>query len=349
MATLRSFETLPVLDFQDLTSNKQNFLTQLREAIVNVGFLYATNTGFPEHLVDELRSLLPALFRIPDSEKARIELENSPHFLGYSAVGSEITAGKSDRREQFEFTSCQHESWQPGLPLYLRLTGPNQYPSSLPQASEVIEKYMCSMTDFASGFMKLVAEALGLPSHTFLPYLSHQNRLKIVRYPEAHGGGESQGVGPHKDSSGWWTFLLQASPPEVKGLQVLNKAGKWIDVPNIPGTFVINIGQAFEVVTHGACKATTHRVLGGPTERFSVPFFLGVRGNLTKEEAMTSLAHHFQQQSAESKEGIQTDSAFLKGKYNTWGESQLRTKIRSHRQAGRLFYPEVYEEYVNEP
>lgn len=266
MANAGSFDAIPMLDFHDSITNKQDFLVKLREAIVNVGFLYGKNTDFPVHLVDELKTLLPALFSIPVSEKAQIQLENSPHFLGYSGVGDETTAGRSDQREQFEFISSQHENWKPGLPLHLRLAGPNQYPTSLPQAPKVIDAYMKSMTGFASRFVELVSEALGLPTDTFLTYLSHQNRLKIVRYPEADGEGGCQGVGPHKDSSGWWTFLLKASSPDVKGLQVLNKAGAWIDVPNIPGTFVINIGQASEVITHGTCKATTHRVLGGPNE-----------------------------------------------------------------------------------
>lgn len=120
-------------------------------------------------------------------------------------------------------------------------------------------------------FLELVAEALSLPAQTFYPFLSDQHRLKLVHYPESSGCG--QGVGPHKDSSGWWTFLLQASPPHITGLQVPNRNGAWIDVPIIPGTLVVNIGQGFEVVTNGVCKATTHRVLSGPEERFSVPLF----------------------------------------------------------------------------
>jgi isopenicillin N synthase-like dioxygenase len=135
---------------------------------------------------------------------------------------------------------------------------------------------------------------------------------------------------------------------------VLNKSGDWIDVPNIPGTFVVNIGQAFEVVTNGVCKATTHRVVGGSLERFSVPFFQGVRRNLTKEEAVGTLKEHFlgeefkKEIPIEAEEGEEIDSAFLKGKYETWGESQLRTKIRSHRDVGRRFYGDVFEKYVND-
>lgn len=200
-----------------------------------------------------------------------------------------------------------------------------------------------------------MAKALSLPPTTFLPFLSDQHRLKLVHYPSLPPSQASvQGVGPHKDSSGWWTFLLQASPPHVKGLQVLNKSGDWIDVPNIPGSFVVNIGQAFEVVTNGVCKATTHRVVGGSLERFSVPFFQGVRRNLTKEEAVGTLREHFSGEEfaaeavTEAEEGERIDSAFLKGKYDTWGESQLRTKIRSHRDVGRRFYAGVFDKYVND-
>ena len=210
---------------------------------------------------------------------------------------------------------------------------------------------MQAMTKLGQRFLGLVAMALELPESTFLPFLSDQHRLKLVHYPEAsESAHSSQGVGPHKDSSGWWTFLLQASPPEVQGLQALNKKGEWIDIPNIPGTFVVNIGQAFEVVTHGVCKATTHRVLSSANERFSVPFFQGVRRDLTKTEALETLAHRFRQSgpSSESAEGCSIDSAFLKGQYDTWGETQLRTKVRSHRENGRKFYPEVYDKYVND-
>ncbi|KAJ5754383.1 Oxoglutarate/iron-dependent dioxygenase [Penicillium manginii] len=195
-------------------------------------------------------------------------------------------------------------------------------------------------------------EALGIPPDLLFSLLSDQHRLKLVHYPPSDPSTDSigQGVGPHKDSSGWWTFLLQASPPNVQGLQALNKNGDWIDIPVIQDTFVVNIGQAFEVVTHGVCKATTHRVLSEPLERFSVPFFQGVRGNLTKSEALDMLKGYLSAElsSAETDIGANIDSAFLRGKYDTWGESQLRTKIRSHRNVGQRFYGDVFEKYTED-
>ena len=42
------------------------------------------------------------------------------------------------------------------------------------------------------------------------------------------------------------------------------------------------------------------------------------------------------------------DSPFLRGKYNTWGESQLRTKIRSHPEVGKKFYANVFDKYTTD-
>ncbi|KAM5357819.1 hypothetical protein ACJZ2D_015880 [Fusarium nematophilum] len=343
-----SFTQIPILDLS-LAAHESTLpllLHDLRIALTQIGFLYISNHGVPASATADLVRILPALFSLPDSAKRDIALENSPHFLGYSAAGTETTAGKSDLREQVELAT-ELTAAPEGAPLYDGLRGPNQWPSQLPLLQPIVQRYISELTLLGTRFLRLVAQALSLPDGTFLPYLSDQHRLKLVRYPPSPT--DTQGVGPHKDSSGWWTFLLQASP-DTAGLQVLNKSGDWIDAPPIPGTLVVNIGQAFEVVTGGVCKATTHRVLSGTKERFSVPFFQGVRRDLTRKEALESLADHFSEfgEGDESCEGREVDAPFVTGGYETWGEAQLRTKVRSHRENGRRFYAEVYDVYVNE-
>lgn len=340
------FTEIPAIDVSlaDDPATLPTLLTSLKTALTDIGFLYISHHGVPSPVIDRLVGILPTLFALPEQAKAGIALENSPHFLGYSAAGTETTAGRADQREQVEFAT---ELDVTDGPLHERLRGPNQWPSELPELRHITERYVDELTKLGERFLRLVALALDLPRDTFFSYLSDQHRLKLVHYPASELA--SQGVGPHKDSSGWWTFLLQASP-DVGGLQVLNKAGAWVDVPAVPGTFVVNIGQAFEVVTHGVCKATTHRVLSSSKERFSVPFFQGVRRSLTRAEALEPLADHFAKFATgkESGEGEAVDSPFLTGRYETWGEAQLRTKIRSHKENGRRFYPEVYERYVSD-
>ncbi|KAG7103099.1 2-oxoglutarate-dependent dioxygenase 33 like protein [Verticillium longisporum] len=347
-----AFTSIPLLDLAlaKSPSTKPRLLEELRHALLDVGFLYVTNHGVPDTVIANLTAALPKLFGLTSDQKAEAALAGSPHFLGYSEVGTETTAGASDHREQFEFATELTATWTLEQPLAERLRGPNNYPPALPSIRPVVEAYIAELTLLGERFLGLVAEALDLPPKTFLPFLSDQHRLKTVHYPAQPDGTHCQGVGAHKDSSGWWTFLLQASP-EVGGLQALNQTGTWVDVPPLAGTFVVNIGQAFEVVTHGVCRATTHRVVSGSEERFSVPFFQGVRRSLTREEAVHSLRGHFERfegGGVESAEGREVDSAFLRGGYETWGESQLRTKVRSHREVGQRFYGEVFERYVSE-
>lgn len=101
-----------------------------------------------------------------------------------------------------------------------------------------------------------MAECLALPADTFDDCKGQMSRLKFIKYPRS--ASNSQGVGPHKDSAGLFTFLSQDN---TGGLQVLNKNGEWIDVPPIEGSLVINIQQGFEAITGGVCAATTHRVI----------------------------------------------------------------------------------------
>ncbi|KIW18270.1 hypothetical protein PV08_02558 [Exophiala spinifera] len=353
--------SIPTIDL----SKAQNSLTraevleELRHALLEVGFLYLANYSPVYSTIDDLVRILPPLFGLPQDVKESVALVNSPHFLGYSKFGSETTAKAQDHREQFELANELEDKYgrDNTLPLYSRLQGPNQWikSSDIPALREKVEAYVAALQDVASRFLALVEEALGLPKDSLACFTGPQDRLKLVHYrpdsTDATGDAHTQGVGPHKDSSGWMTFLLQASNPSIKGLQALSKSGEWLDVPPVPNTLVVNMGQAFEVVTNGVCKATTHRVLlpPGDYDRYSVPFFQGVRPDLTKRD-LQALWQHFDQNrwhTSESAEGQRIDSPFLQGQYDTWGEAQLRTKIRSHRDVGKKFYADVFDRYVD--
>lgn len=116
-------------------------------------------------------------------------------------------------------------------------------------------QYAKAMATLSASFLHSVAECLSLPADTFDRFIGNMSRLKMVKYPPAKPG--SQGVGPHKDSLSLFTFLSQ---DHIGGLQVLNKAGQWIDAAPIEGSLIVNIAQGFEAVTGGLCSATTHRV-----------------------------------------------------------------------------------------
>lgn len=66
-----SFKSIPVLDLAlaDDPATRPAFLTDLREALMEVGFLYIKNVGISDELFQKVVSLGRAFFDIPLEEK----------------------------------------------------------------------------------------------------------------------------------------------------------------------------------------------------------------------------------------------------------------------------------------
>ncbi|KAI0126451.1 hypothetical protein BJ170DRAFT_406421 [Xylariales sp. AK1849] len=358
-----SFREIPVLDLA-LASNpatKALFLADLRHALMEVGFLYLKNVGISDELFDQVIREGKAFFNIPREEKLKIEMKNAPSFLGYSQLSAEITAGRTDHREQIDL-STEHPVPGPEAPLYHNLLAPNQWPSPavLPAFRPAFTEYVARMGRISIAFTSLIAEAISLPPGAFDKYFEgaaqQQHKLKVVRYPDASelglpAGTRGQGVGPHKDSM-LTSYLLQASGH--RGLQVQNMRGQWVDCPPVPGTLVVAIGQGLEALTQGVCRSTTHRVLSpaaGEGARFSIPFFQGVRGDATFEDLETvgvgSVPEDVKEQRRKVLErngGRLDDVEFTfrgGGVSKTLGEATLRNRVKSHPDVGERWYPDI--------
>ena len=207
------------------------------------------------------------------------------------------------------------------------------------------------MSTLSITFTSLIAESLLLPPTAFDRFFDadQQHKLKIVKYPDVsslddEGRSKRQGVGPHKDSM-LTSYLLQASPH--RGLQAQNLSGDWIDVPPIPGTLVVAIGQGLEALTHGVCKSTTHRVLSPPAgsgPRYSVPFFQGVSYDSTFEcvdipqEVLRMrdevVAKRERLAGGKVNKRDDVEFTFKKGKWAHLGEATLANRIKSHPDVG---------------
>lgn len=368
---------IPILDLSlaKEPASRKLLLCQLHDALFNVGFLYVKNHGVPSSTISNLTDLLPTLFALPERKRAQLSKLNSPHFLGYSGFAEETTLGKKDLREQFDYATELPVVWhsqyasnggsQEGRDLsklYWRLRGPNQWPDEeeLPGFRGALTGYHDALSELSYRLVHLVEEAFEIPVGTLdrffqsspvrssgteignasLDYLPPQHRIKLLKYPAARcTDTESQGVGPHKDSSGWLTFLYQVG--NEAGLEVLGKDGTWIPAPPTPDTFVINFGNAFEAATEGAVRATVHRVKA-PQERdrYSIPFFMGLPLDLTVSEIRSYIPEAVRKlRSMEDKSAAEKAvSPFLDPRWDELGESQLRKWIRSHEDVGKRWY-----------
>ncbi|GLB44964.1 putative iron ascorbate-dependent oxidoreductase family protein [Lyophyllum shimeji] len=359
-----NFSSVPILDYSLLSSSKPEFIAQLRHALIHVGFLYLSNPPVDPKLIADLIDYIPKLFALPQEEKDRIRMVHSPHFLGYSRLGAELTKGRVDHREQFDIATPHETRWREGedVPEYWRLWGPSQWPeeSLIPGFRATHERYLEQVQALSYTFISLLAEAFGLAPDA-LDYFydtdeKMQHRSKIVQYPVVtDADADDQGVGPHYDA-GFLTFLLQASPH--KGLQVQNLSGQWIDVPPIPNTFVVNIGKALEFVTQGLARATSHRVLspratpGEPeptTPRYSVPFFQNISLDVRLAERKLEFPPAILQLKEGRGEVAPTDSVnFAEFDQVPSGQVNLIGRVKSHPDVAERHYPRLFKAYFPE-
>ncbi|KAF2677618.1 Clavaminate synthase-like protein [Lentithecium fluviatile CBS 122367] len=355
------FITIPILPLSSALdpATKPQFLSHLRSALLNVGFLYLSETGLPDELVKDVIRECKEFFELPWEEKERIEMKNEKSFLGWSRLDNETTALNIDHREQLDLSTPQPVPG-PEAPLYHNLLAPNQWPSPnyLSSFRLVYEDYMRRMSRISMLFTSLIAEAIGLPPDSFDKFFDQdqQHKLKIVKYPEVDvpdlpaGASEidrkrweikRQGVGPHKDSM-LTSYLLQAS--DQPGLQAQNAKGEWVDCKPIAGTLVVAIGQGMEALTDGVCASTTHRVLSpkkGEGARYSVPFFQGVSYD-AQFEAMDVPPEVLKlRDEARKARKDDVEFTFVKGRWGHLGEATLMNRVKSHPDVGERWYPEL--------
>lgn len=270
--------SLPILDLRRFAADhpeREAALAELRQVARGFGFFYLTGHGIPQERIDGILALSRRFFALPEADKLEIQMVRSPQFRGYNRAGAEYTRGQRDWREQVDFgTDRPALDVGPGDAAWKRLTGPNLYPSALPELKPAVEAWLADVTEVGIRVLKAFAAALGQPEDVFAPiYQGGPNQLlKLIRYPGRADTDGDQGVGAHKDS-GFVTILLQDT---VAGLQV-EGPDDWIDAPPVRGTFVVNIGEILELASNGYLRANVHRVVTPPgaTDRLSIAFFLG--------------------------------------------------------------------------
>ncbi|CAN1808151.1 1-aminocyclopropane-1-carboxylate oxidase homolog 1 [Linum perenne] len=152
-------------------------------------------------------------------------------------------------------------------------------PEELPAANrEILMEYSKEMLNMGYLIFELLSEALGLEPN----YLRNKKCLMghnfvCHYYPPCPQPDRTLGGSKHADTN-FMTILLQ---DHVGGLQVLHQ-DQWVDVPPLPGSLIINIGDLLK-----------HRVLanGSSGPRISVACFFstGMLPNPTKYEPIEEL------------------------------------------------------------
>jgi isopenicillin N synthase-like dioxygenase len=275
MSGATSFTSVPVVDISGLhstdRSERERVAAEIGKAAGEVGFFYMTGAAIDNALFDRLLAATKEFFALPVEEKMRSYIGLSKCHRGYVPVGEEgVETGTPDLKEAFD-TALDLPADDPDYLAGNPMLGPNTWPD-LPGFAEAVTAYYRAVLDVGHRLLWAFAVALGEDPDTFSRHATKTpSQLRLVHYPYNPDAEDGQGIGAHTDYE-CFTLLKPTAP----GLEVLNGAGEWIDVPPLPNTFVVNIGDMLELWTNGEFVATSHRVRKVKEERYSFPLFFNV-------------------------------------------------------------------------
>jgi isopenicillin N synthase-like dioxygenase len=282
--------TVPVIDAGPLFGRpgaaRERFDRALGTACESIGFCIVTGEPVAAICAPERIARLFRFFALDEARRRplarqRYEALNPNRYRGYFPT----TDGEPTFKEGIDIGP----EFAPDDPLYARphpLIERNRWPaeSDLPGWRAEILEYWDDMIRLGGLLMQALGRHLGLGEHWFDRFFVATNStLRLLHYPVRtaaslagagerafvrHDGVRRPVVAAEHADSGVLTLLYQDG---VGGLQV--KRDGWIDVAPIAGSYVVNLGAALQLWTGDRLVATPHRVLGGATERYSLPFF----------------------------------------------------------------------------
>ncbi|KXS15696.1 Clavaminate synthase-like protein [Gonapodya prolifera JEL478] len=351
-------DNIPLVDLDLLKTgnpeDEKQFYDALRSALFDYGFLYIKG-AITQDDIEEAIGAAKTFFALPLATKLLLDARDDPHFRGYMHLCGEVTQFKSNLRENLDFGFDEAEVTDPSAPLWQRvLEGPNRWPDPalLPNFRAPIERYFTTCHTTSLLLFRHIVRILGCSeSHIQRLFVDNPPFLfaKLAFYPALSEEEERnqpegfvQGIGPHRDAGSWLTLLVQDEP----GLQVQRHDGTWLDAPPVPGTIVANIGLPLELFTHGAARATTHRVDTRQIRRgrTSLPYFL--MPNFSTPLSQLPL-------SSLLAAGVPVDKRFVTDADSSWNGEELRdlgerwmlNRTKQYPEVAKKYWPELVEKY----
>jgi len=281
---------VPVIDIAPFRTGdaaaRRAVAAAIGQAVHDIGFLVITGHGIDPALIDKARYVSNAFFDLPLEAKRAVSRPAPDVTRGYIPLEGE-SVGRSQGRD---VPGDLNESLMIGPvdttddPYF---TGPaagthfhpNLWPDDPPALRGIFESYFRVMGALAADLMAMFALALDLPEGFFAGKIDrHISRLRVRNYPAPVAPplpGQFR-AGAHADYGSLTILRTEASPG---GLQVLNRAGDWVDAPIVADGFIVNIGELMARWTNERWRATLHRVVNPPAElapvsrRLSLVFF----------------------------------------------------------------------------
>ena len=275
----RPQEEIPVLDMGPFLNGEPGALEELgqqvRWAFETIGFLYITNHGVPQTLIDRMFRENTRFHALPEKEKAKVFVDPKA-FGGYMPSGIQRVrtfdpaTGRSGKRE-FAKPDVGEAFF---IPRQLKLNADSEkWPQGLPGFRETVVEYFDALDTLSRRLLPVIAVGLRLPADFFAPFFDTKRSMTTLRlshYPATVLEEDQFNTAPHCDGD-FFTLLAQSAVP---GLQLFRQYGEWLPAPARPGDFLLNSGEILRLWSNDRLRSTPHRVINSSgVDRYAIPFF----------------------------------------------------------------------------
>lgn len=266
-------ETIPVVDADGVGVDPvatRRVAAALGEACRGTGFFLVVNHGIAPGRRDGLFAAARAFFALPHASKDAASIWRSPHNRGYVGLAEEQLdpTRPADHKEAFNI-GLELAPDDPELAAGVPFRGINLWPEA-PGFRDATLAWFAACHDLGMRLHRAFALDLGQEEAFFADKLDRPiATLRLLRYPTGGDPGVL-GAGEHTDYGNLTILATDGTP----GLEVRRRDGGWVEVPDVPGALVCNIGDCLMRWSNGTYASTPHRVRNPARERYSAAFFL---------------------------------------------------------------------------
>jgi isopenicillin N synthase-like dioxygenase len=275
-------DEVPIIDFGSIYSSSKadhrKLAQEFRDACTGPGFFYLTNHQFPQSVIDRAYAAMQKFFALPLEEKMKNHYLDWPNHRGYvplNGIQADHSLKGSDISEAIEMAEDLPED-DPDYLRGLRFYGPNNWPQNPPDFRWALGTYYDCQIELGRSIFRAFELALDVPPGYFTEkFTKPLSRTRVCYYPPQGADFDVAhiGLGAHTDYECFSTVWQNGVP----GLQMLTLDGDWRELPSIPGTFAVNLGDLMQQWTNDYFVSTAHRVINTTqTPRYSLVQFVGV-------------------------------------------------------------------------
>lgn len=253
-------------------------VADVADACRRVGFLTVVGHGVDDDVIDGAWTTARRFFDLPLDQRAAVAMPRPGYPYGWSPLQGETLAASlgaqstPDLKQSFAIGPVDPPTHEFADPDEEFAWSANLWPVSLPEMRPAWEAYYRAMSDLSARLLRIMALALDLPAAHFDPLIDrHTSAMRALDYPASDGREVGRfGASAHTD---YGTLTVLLADTSQRGLQVQGPDGAWLDATPLPGSLVVNLGDAMARWTNDRWRSTMHRVVVPERRRQSIAFF----------------------------------------------------------------------------